>query len=275
MNDEHLKPISAAVLRLLRPLVRILLRNGVSYGTFSDLAKWVYVDVASKEFDIRGRKQSISRVSVITGLSRKEVMRVQQLPRPDDRASSERYNRAARVITAWRRERDFLDAEGEPASLPMLGSAATFSELVKRYSGDVPARAILDELIRIGAVERLEDGKVRLLTQAYIPESSEADKLHILGTDVGHLISTIGHNLKPDPIAPFFQRKVAYDNLPDEVLPKFRKLSAKRAQTLLEKMDRWLAQSDRDVNPTVEGTGRNRAGVGVYYFEEPHLNEEN
>ena len=275
MNDKHLKPISAAVLRLLRPLVRILLRNGVSYGTFSDLAKWVYVDVASKEFDIRGRKQSISRVSVITGLSRKEVMRVQQLPRPDDRASSERYNRAARVITAWRRERDFLDAEGEPASLPMLGSAATFSELVKRYSGDVPARAILDELIRIGAVERLEDGKVRLLTQAYIPESSEADKLHILGTDVGHLISTIGHNLKPDPIAPFFQRKVAYDNLPDEVLPKFRKLSAKRAQTLLEKMDRWLAQSDRDVNPNVEGTGRNRAGVGVYYFEEPHLNEEN
>jgi hypothetical protein len=179
------------------------------------------------------------------------------------------------VITAWRRERDFLDAEGEPASLPLLGPGATFSELVKRYSGDVPARAILDELIRIGAVERLEDGKLRLLTKAYIPESSDADKLHILGTDVGHLISTIGHNLKSDPIGPLFQRKVAYDNLPDEVLPEFRKLSAKRAQTLLEMLDRWLAQRDRDVNPTIKGTGRNRAGLGVYYFEEPHSNEEN
>ena len=156
----------------------------------------------------------------------------------------------------------------------MLGPGATFGELVKRYSGDVPVRAILDELIRVGAVERLKDGKIRLLTQAYIPESSDADKLHILGTDVGHLISTIGHNLKPDSIGPLFQRKVAYDNLPDEVLPEFRKLSAKKGQTLLEKLDRWLAQRDRDVNPTIEGTGRNRAGVGVFYFEEPHSKKE-
>jgi hypothetical protein len=114
MNDQHLKPLAAAVLRLLRPLVRILLRNGVSYSTFSDFVKWVYVDVAGKEFGIEGRKQSTSRVSVITGLSRKEVMRVRQLARPDDRASTEKYNRAARVIAAWRRHRNFLDAEGKP-----------------------------------------------------------------------------------------------------------------------------------------------------------------
>ena len=275
MEEKHLKPISAAVLRLLRPLVRILLRNGVSYRTFSDLAKWVYVDVAIKEFGIRGRKQSTSRVSVITGLSRKEVNRVRQLPRPDDRASSERYNRAARVIAAWRRESSFLDAKGKPAALPMVGSGATFSELAKRFSGDVPARAILDELIRVGAVERLEDGRVCLLTRAYIPEGSDADKLHILGTDVGHLISTIDHNLKPDPIGPLLQLKVAYDNLPDEVLPEFRRLSAKRAQVLLESLDRWLAKRDRDVTPTVKGSGRNQAGLGLYYFEEPYPNEEN
>lgn len=256
-------------------MVRILLRNGVSYHTFSDLAKWVYVDVARKEFGLRGRKHSISRVSVITGLSRKEVTRVQQIPTPEDRTSEERYNRASRVITAWRRERDFLDAKSEPSPLPMLGPGATFSELVKRYSGDVPVRAILDELIRIGAVNRLEDGRICLLAQAYIPENSDADKLYIFGTDVGHLISTIGHNLKHDPIGPLFQRKVEYDNLPDEVLPEFRRLSTKTGQILLEKLDHWLAQRDRDVNPTVEGTGRNRAGVGVYYFEEPHSKEEN
>jgi hypothetical protein len=275
MNDKHLKPLYAAVLRLLRPLIRILLRNGVSYGTFSDFAKWVYVDVASEEFGIRGRKQSVSRVSVITGLSRKEVTRVRQLPRPDDRTSSERYNRAARVIAAWRRESNFQDADGKPAPLPVVGPGVTFSELVRRFSGDVPARAILDELILVGAVKRLEDGRVRLLMPAYVPTSSETDKLHILGTDVGHLISTIDHNLKPDPISPFFQRKVAYDNLPDEALPQFRKLSAKRGQTLLESLDRWLAQRDRDVAPSVKGTGRNRAGLGIYYFEEPYSEGEN
>jgi hypothetical protein len=275
MNDKHIKSLSAAILRLLRPLVRILLRNGVSYSTFSDFVKWVYVDVASKEFGIKGRKQSTSRVSVITGLSRKEVMRVRQLTRPDDRASTEKYNRAARVIAAWRRDRKFLDAEGNPALLPMAGSDVSFSELVKRFSGDVPVRATLDEMIRVGAVERLEDGSVSLLTRTYIPESSDADKLHILGTDVAHLISTIGHNLKSDPSGPFFQRKVAYDNLPDEILPVFRKHSAKRAQTLLESLDRWLAQRDRDLTPKVKGTGRNQAGIAIYYFEEPFLIGEN
>jgi Family of unknown function (DUF6502) len=275
MNNKQLKPLSAAILRLLRPLVRILLRNGVSYSKFADFAKWVYVDVASKEFGIKGRKQSTSRVSVITGLSRKEVMRVRQLSRPDDRASAEKYNRAARVIAAWRRDRNFLDDEGNPAPLPMAGMDASFSELVKRFSGDMPVRATLDELIRIGAVERLEDGRIRLLARTYIPESSDADKLQILGTDVSHLISTIDHNLETGPIGPFFQRKVAYDNLPDEVLPVFRKHSAKKAQTLLENLDRWLAQRDRDVMPTVKGAGRNQAGIGIYYFEEPIPTEEN
>ncbi len=274
MNERILKPLSAAVLRLFRPLVRVLLRNGVSYRTFADFAKWVYVDVATKEFGIEGRKQSTSRVSVITGLSRKEVKRMRELPRPDDTASVERYNRAARVIAAWRRESNFQDADGNAAPLLLEGTGATFSELVKRFSGDVPVRAILDELIRIGAVERLEDGRVGLLVRAYVPESSEADKLHILGTDVGYLISTIDHNLQADPMGPLFQRKVAYDNLPDEALPEFRELSAKRAQALLEKLDRWLAQRDRDVTPTVRGTGRNRAGLGIYYFEEPYKEEE-
>ena len=259
---------------MLRPLARILLRNGVSFSTFSDLAKWVYVDIAAKEFGITGRKQSTSRVSVITGLSRREVMRVRQLPRPDVTASTERHNRAARVIAAWRRESDFLDAEGKPARLPMEGRGATFSELVKRFSGNVPPRAILDELIYVGAVERVEDGRIGLLTRAYIPKNLDAHKLNILGTDVQNLISTIDHNLKPETTEPIFQRKVSYDNLPDEVLPKFRKLFAKRAQALLESADQWLAQRDRDVTPTVKGSGSNRAGFGIFFFEESNSEEE-
>ena len=120
----------------------------------------------------------------------------------------------------------------------------------------------------------MEDGKICLLTRVYVPANSDADKLHIMGTDVAHLIATIDHNLKPDQAGPRLQRKVAYDNLPDEVMPEFRKLSAKSAQTLLENLDRWLAQRDRDVTPTVKGTGRNQAGLGVYYFERPYPEKE-
>ncbi len=266
--------LSAAVMRILVPLVRMLLRQGVSYGTFADLAKWVYVDVAMQEFGIDRRKQSTSRVSILTGLSRKEVTRVRGLPQPDDQASTERYNRAARVIAAWRREADFIDAEGEPAVLSMSGRGATFTELVRRFSGDVPARAIRDELVHSGAVEQLKDGRIRLKDRAYIPKTSETDKVHILGTDVSRLISTIDHNLQPDVPQPFFQRKVAYDNLPNEVLPQFRKLTGRKAQAFLEKIDRWLAGHDRDINPNVAGTGRNKAGIGIYYFEEHSLEED-
>ncbi|MDJ0819708.1 MAG: DUF6502 family protein [Desulfobacterales bacterium] len=274
MNDKQQKPLVAAVLRLLQPLARILLRNGVSYSTFSDLAKWVFIDVAAKEFGIEGRKQTTSRVSVITGLSRREVMRVRKLPRPDVTASYEKHNRAARVIAAWRREPEFLDEKGDPALLPMEGSGPTFSDLVKRFSGNVPPRAILDELIHVGAVERREDGKVALLTRAYIPRIVDSHKLNILGIDVQHLIATIDHNLNPETTEPRFQRKVLYDNLPDEALPKFHNVFAKRAQSLLENADKWLAQHDRDVTPTVGGTGRNRAGFGIFFFEESNSVEE-
>jgi len=274
VNTNHFKSLSAAIMRLLRPLVRILLRNGVSYGSFADLAKWIYVDVAMKEFKIKGRKQSTSRVAVLTGLSRKEVKRIQGIPAPDDTDRDEKYNRAARVIAAWRRESEFQDAHGNPSTLSVVGPWSTFSEIVRRYSGDVPVRAILDELLRIGAVKQLDNGKISLITQAYIPESSEADKLHILGTDVAHLISTIDHNLHAETADARFQRKVSYDNLPNEALPAFRSLSARRAQKLLELLDEWLAKNDRDVTPSVQGGGRNLAGLGIYYFEEPYPVED-
>jgi hypothetical protein len=232
------------------------------------------VDAAVHQFGIPGRKPSTSRVSILTGLSRKEVMRVRGLPRPTDQGSAERYNRAVRVITAWRQEADFRDENGEPALLPLSGGPKSFGELVRRFSGDVPVRAMLDELKRVDAVNELEDGRIKLCTRAYIPRALEADKIHILGTDVGHLISTIDHNLQPEVQQPFFQRKVTYDNLPDQALPKFRKLTVRKAQALLENMAFWLAKHDRDMNPAVTGTGRNRAGVGIYYFEGPHSEED-
>jgi hypothetical protein len=273
MADKKNQLLYAAIARILRPLIHILIRNGISYGTFADLAKWLFVDVAKREFAIEARKQTISRVSVITGLNRKEVKRVSELPVPDDQASSERYNRAARVIAGWRRDKMFRNDKGKPADLPVSGEGATFQALVKKYSGDMPFRAVLDELIRVGAAVQTNDGLVRLIARAYLPTGDESMKIHILGTDVAQLISSIRHNLEPDDRGLFYQRKVMYDNLPDEILPAFRKLSAESAQKLLEKLDGWLSDRDRDTGRNIQGSGRNVAGLGIYYFEEPY--EEN
>jgi len=267
METRVARAISAAVTNILRPLVRILLRNGIPYRTFSDIAKRVYVDVASEEFCIPGRKQSKSRVSILTGLSRKEVLRVRRLPAPDDLGAGARYNRAARVIAGWVRDRRFRDRTGNPAELPFEGGAGAFRKLVKTYSGDAPARAVLDELLRVGTVQRMPDGKIRLLERSYIPKTGEIDKIGILGVDASDLIATIDHNIR-HPDIPFFQRKVCYDHLPLEVLPELKKKAADRGQAFLESMDRWMSARDRDVNPDVPGTGRSRAGIGIYYFQE-------
>ena len=262
------KAISSAILKLMRPLVRILLRNGVPFRTFTEIAKRVYVAVASEEFTIEGRKASVSRVSVITGLSRKEISRVKETAGSDDDISVQRYNRAARVIGGWVNDPRFHDKTGNPAVLSAEGNGTSFAELVRLYSGDVPARAILDELVRVGAVTRTGDGRIRLLGRAYIPRTGEADKIGILGTDVADLMSTIDHNLTDRKEESMFQRKVSYDNLPVEAVVEIRKLSAKHGQELLELLNRGIAEHDRDVNPEAGGTGRLRAGVGVYYFEE-------
>lgn len=267
MEKKITKAIAAAVATLLRPLVRLLLRNGISYRSFSDIAKRVYVTVAAEEFGIPGRKQSKSRVSILTGLSRKEVLRVSRLASPDDLGAVERYNRAARVIAGWVRDPRFNPGTGQPVDLSFEGDVPSFRELVKTYSGDAPARAVLDELLRVGTVERTPDGKIRLVDRSYIPRTGEIDKLGILGVDTSYLIATIDHNIRQAE-APYFQRKVCYDNLPEEVLDELKEVASGRGQAFLEYLDRWMSERDRDVNPQVPGTGRVRAGIGIYYFQE-------
>jgi hypothetical protein len=131
---------------------------------------------------------------------------------------------------------------------------------------------VLDELMRVGVVERTPDGRIRLLERGYIPRRGEIDKIGILGSDTSDLISTIDNNIR-HPDAPFFQRKVCYDNLPSEALPELKKLAGDQSQALLEHLDRWLSKRDRDANPGAPGTGRKRAGVGIYYFEEDYRGE--
>lgn len=266
--------IYAAILKLLRPLVSLSLKRGISYKTFISLVKWVFYDVAKTEFTIKGRKQTQSRISVITGFTRKEVKRLSEMEPPTTKQQGEQYNRAARVISGWRRDTDYVDDQGRPIIVPITGGGATFENLVKRFSGDMPFRAVLDELTRLGALKLEPGNRVRLIQDSFTPTTDEAIKFHILGTDVSSLIATIGHNIDPDTTKPFFQRKVQYDNLPEEALADFRRMSGLSAQKLLDNMDNYLAINDRDVNPEIEGTGRYVAGIGIYYFQEPFDEED-
>ena len=271
------KALKASLVRILVPLVRLLLRYGLPYGAFAEIAKRVYVEVALKEFTIPGRKPTNSRASVITGLSRKEILRVQRFPELEDEMGEDlpanSYNRAIRVISGWVRDPEFSDDDGQPAVLAFEGETSGFSQLVRRYSGDTTPRAVLDELLRVGSVEQNDEGKIRLLSRSYVPADGDAEKISILGNDVADLIQTIDHNLQGTPENSRFQLKVYYDNLPAESIAPFRSLSTKQSRELLEFFDRELSSKDRDTNPKSQGTGQYRAGVSIYYFEEDMLKQ--
>lgn len=267
-NRTHLA-LNAAVLKLLRPLCRLLLRHHVPFAAFEELAKHTYVQVALEDFGIPGKKPTLSRASILTGLTRKDVTRLAADTAPERAASDEGYNRAARVLTGWARDPDFHGADGQPKVLAPLEGADSFAALVKRYSGDMPARAVLDELLRVGAVAERDDGRLELLTAGYVPRGSEVDKLGILGSDVADLIATIDHNLQHADTDPRFQRKVMYTEFPASQLASFRKLSTAQAQALLEKFDRWLADHVNSVKSDDSTQPPMRVGMGIYYFEEP------
>jgi len=263
MPNKLEKALTEAVHRLMRPLVRILLRNGYAYGTLAEQIRKVYVDVAYHEFPPEGKKQTVSRVSALTGLTRKEVKRLLESDTVDAGAGQDRYNRAVRVVSGWVNDRRFHDASGKPAILPIEGARKSFALLVREYSGDIPTVAMLDMLVDAGSAAR-RDGKVRLLRHAYVPGGDPLDKIGILGTDTGELIATIDHNLTAAPEDLAFQRKVAYDNIDPAAVAKLKKLSSRKAQALLEQLNREFAKHEFEVG---EDTGGRYISLGIYYHE--------
>jgi hypothetical protein len=263
MPDKLEKVLTESVRRLMRPLVRILLRNGYAYGTLAEQIRKVYVDVAYREFPPEGKKQSVSRVSALTGLTRKEVKRLLESDSVDAGAGQDRYNRAVRVVGGWVNDKRFHDANGKPANLPLEGARKSFALLVREYSGDIPTVAMLDMLVDAGSAAR-RDGKVRLLRHAYVPGSDPLDKIRILGADTSELIATIDHNLTAAPENLVFQRKVAYDNVDPAAVARLKKLSSRKAQALLEQLNREFAK--HELQEGADDGGR-YISLGIYYHE--------
>jgi hypothetical protein len=148
--------------------------------------------------------------------------------------------------------------------LPLEGGRKSFTLLVRKYSGDIPVRAMLNTLLEAGSVS-VTDDHVKLVRNAYVPTQDVTEKIEILGRDVAELMSTIGHNLGAAPDELRFQRKVVYDNIDPDALAKLRKLSARKAQSLLELLDREFSKHDLD-RPGQRG-GKS-ISLGIYYHEQ-------
>lgn len=262
MNVRH--ALSHAVMQLLQPLVRVLLRHGMAYDEFAELARRAYVNVAERDFALRGRKQTTSRISVITGLNRKEVARLQALLAHEDGDAaglSQAMNRAAKVVAGWRHQ------HGAEAGETALLTPDEFAALVRRHSGDMPARAVLDELRHAGAVTVGEDGRYRLAPEGYGPKASDAERLTLLGEHAADLLGSIEHNLDHPKEEAWLQRRVFADHIPADHAEAVRAaLKQHGLQTLAQARSTLTAHDGGDAPPA---EGARRVVLGVYYYEQP------
>ncbi|MGO1500106.1 MAG: DUF6502 family protein [Marinobacter sp.] len=280
MKEALVNPLHQALFRILRPLARLLLRNGIPYGEFSELVKRAYVEAALEDFPGERRKPTDSGAAVMTGLTRKEVKRQREILAGQHTGKSEilHTNRASRVVSGWVHDTIFQNSAGDPAILAFDGPLS-FCELAKKYSGDMPPRSVLDELLRVGVVSVGKDtGKLTLKQRAYIPTGDNKEMLQIFGEDVSDLIATVDHNLirGEGGQQPLFQRTLTYNNIPPEVMEAWRKHAAKQSQALLEQLDSWLGPKDRDVSGSLVNSSPQesfRTGVSVFYFEESPFTE--
>jgi Family of unknown function (DUF6502) len=273
MKHDATSLLAAAVTRLLRPLIKLLLRNGIAYGTFAELTRKVYVDVGFDDFKGSSKRPSVSSVAALTGLTRKEVKRLRELKSPNSVIEDQRYNRSVRVISGWLNDPSYLKDDGTPETLVMEGHSHSFSALVKQYSGDIPSSAMLSVLEAAKCVKQSE-GHVELLQHAYIPEGDPEDKINILGTDVAELIGTIDHNITSDPGQLRFQRKVSNIRVNSASVPQFRRLSAQKAQQLLEELDIWLSDHElpeHELSEHETESSTHYVAMGIYYTERPCL----
>lgn len=256
---------------LVRPLVRILLRHGISFAEFADILKAVYVEVAVTDFKVERKRGTRSRIAVITGLTRKEVSRIIDIAGTEKVGARSNLNRVARVLAGWHTDPDFIGPYGMPLEIKYEEeglSTVTFSMLVRRYSGDMSPRSMLDELMRVGVVVETEPGWLKVLRRDYEPQSMAQDSFERVGEVVKNFIDTVDFNLQKDETGQSRFERIVYspEGIRTKDLPQFSKFVNDRCQALLEEIDNWIAQLDLPDKENKEDV--THTGVGIYHYIE-------
>ena len=243
---------------LLRPIVRFLLRQGVQWKEFAELAKEVYVDTARAEYGIEGRPTNNSRVAMLTGLSRREVGRVRDVLLDVAAHDQERQgSRLARILTGWHTDTDFLAADHTPKDL----DAEAFENLLNRYAGDLPHTAIRKEMLTHGLIRELDSAELRVLERDFVYSSLNPEIVRQMGIVLHDHAATLDHNLNEDRVStPRFEGIADNAAIPATSVDEFEKFVEERGMAFLEAIDTWLSehQTNEHDAKTV------RLGAGAY-----------
>jgi uncharacterized protein DUF6502 len=268
MASASTTQVLAATRQWLKPVVYILIRCGVTWRDFSELAKTTFVEVATRQFGKRGRPTNVSRTAVLTGLARRDVRKQRERLEAAPEAQSGYVTKASLVLTAWHLDSRFLDAKGKPLPLVLEGEGATFASLVRHCSGgDVPLSTLLRELRAAGAIHELADGRWEPLMRTYLPHTIDETVIRLWGSRMADISNTCVHNVTRTAKHPArFERAAVNDRIPKSALPEFRKFLDAEGQAFFERLDAWLTEHEAQEDaPDDEVT---RLGIGMYHIQD-------
>ncbi len=257
--------LHAPLARLLRPLVRLLVARGITFPALTDLLRELYVNVAEYDFALTGKEQTDSRVSLLTGIHRKEVRRLRGAGAPVSAVPAV-VSRTSRIIARWIADPTFTDPQGQPLKLPRTaeGGAPSFESLVAGVTRDLRPRAVLDEWLDRGLAFTDPQDRIVLAEAAYVPrgDGAEGPQLYYFGRNLHDHIAAAVANIVGD--APrFLERAVHYDGLSEDLAIR---LEARAREIAMEA----LQQANREAHAACQTDpgGTHRWNFGLYVYTE-------
>lgn len=258
-----------ALRHVMRPIVRLILRKGITYTFFTDLLKGLFVEVANKEFKLEDKSPTDSRISLITGVHRKDVRRLRSAAPNEEDHLPAAISLGAHLVSTWLNTPPFCKPAGTPLPLPRLASTGgnfSFDGLVAIVSKDIRARAVLDEWLRLGIARVDEQDIVHLETKAFIPQKGFDEKVAYFSHNIHDHACAAVHNLTDDGPA-FFERSVHYDALTTQSIEQLRSAVGTDGMQVLIALNGLAANCEaRDANSDEQA--RQRITIGLYMYAE-------
>jgi len=267
--------VLTGVLRLLRPLVRLLLQHGVPYTAFIAALKPVFIEAARTELASKGKAQTDSAVTLLSGVHRRDIREITRgvgavQPAHENTAdttlASLPLGLVGQVVARWMSESSFTGRKGRPRALPRSGGEGSFDALVARISSDVRPRAMLDEMLRLGVAQ--EDGnQVRLELSGLAPRQGLAEGAALMADNLHDHAEAAAANLRGE--ANFLEQALYVDEITEASADAVHKAAvAAWKQAFKIVAAEANARFDADAGTLPAAERRHRARFGVYFYSE-------
>ncbi|MEM7547767.1 MAG: DUF6502 family protein [Pseudomonadota bacterium] len=256
---------------VIRPLVRALIAQGVSAPAFYQLIKQTYVEVAEEEFAIDDQRPTDSRITLLTGVHRRDVKAIRDAGEGGQGDIREKVTTLTTVLARWRAAPEFTDASGHPLPLRRDGETGSFEALARSVNRDIRPRTILDEMLRQTIVIEADDGLLHLNVDAFVGPADQEQKVFFFAENVGdHLAAGVDNLLADEPR--FMERAVFYNRLPKSAVDALEREARERSTETLETLNRAALKHQKAAEDNPEATERFR--YGVFFYRDQKTDQE-